>query len=145
MGRFGGVVAVASLGIAVAGCSYPSWMPSWDLNFSSTPTAATIQVESEPAGADAKSSVGPSCRTPCTLSVATASAFTVTFSLTGYQPQTISVTPRPAADPRENSGALKFDPDPVYAQLEPLPPAKGKKKAVPKAQKTTDAPPPPPK
>jgi hypothetical protein len=144
MGLVRGVMAIASLGIAVAGCSYPSWMPSWDLNFSSSaPAAATIQVESEPAGADAKSSVGPSCRTPCALSVATVSAFTVTFSLTGYEPQTISVTPRPPADPRENTGALKFDPDPVYAQLEPLPPAKGKKKGAPKAQKTTDVPPPP--
>jgi hypothetical protein len=144
MGRVSRVVAVASLGIGVAGCGVPSWMPSWDLGFpSAPPPASTVQLESEPAGADAKSSVGPSCRTPCALTIASANPFTVTFSLTGYEPQTVPVAPRPG-DPREAGQALKFEPDPVYAQLEPLPPAgaKGKKKALPK--KTSAAPPPPP-
>src|SRR5271166_4850669 len=135
MGWVSRVMAIGSLGIGVAGCSVSSWMP--DLSFpSSAPPASTVQVESEPAGAVAKSSVGPGCRTPCSLSVATTSAFTVTFSLTGYQPQTVPVSPRPSADPREAGGALKFDPDPVYAQLEPIPPAKGKKKAAPKKTST---------
>ncbi|HXW26836.1 MAG TPA: hypothetical protein VEK73_18995 [Xanthobacteraceae bacterium] len=96
-------------------------------------------MESEPAGADAKTSVGQSCRTPCSLTVATAGPFTVTFSLAGYEPQTIPVAPRPPGDPRDSAQALKFDPDPVYAQLEPTPPAptKGKKKAAPKAKTST--------
>jgi hypothetical protein len=85
----------------------------------------------------------PSCRTPCALTVAAAAPFTVTFALTGYQPQTVPVTPRPSVDAREAGQALKFDPDPVYAQLEPVPPAPVKgKKARPKAQKTSTAPPP---
>ena len=138
MGRVvSGVVAIASLGVGVAGCSISNWIPS------SAPAAVTVQIESEPAGAEAKSSVGPSCRTPCTLSVATAKEFTVTFSLTGYQPQTVPVTPRPTGDPREGGGEVKFEPDPVYAQLEPAAPTKGKKKAPDQAQKT--APPPPAK
>jgi hypothetical protein len=143
MGRVSRVVAVASLGIGVAGCGISNWMPSWDLSFpSAPPPASTVQLESEPAGADAKSSVGPSCRTPCALTIATANPFTVTFSLTGYEPQTVPVAPRPGGDPRDGQ-ALKFDPDPVYAQLEPLAPAapKGKKKALPK--KTSAVPPPP--
>jgi hypothetical protein len=143
MGRVSHVVAVASLGIGVAGCSVSSWMPSWDLSFpSAPPPASTIQLESEPAGADAKSSIGPGCRTPCALTVATANPFTVTFALPGYQPQTIPVAPRPTVEQREAGQALKFDPDPVYAQLEPIPaaPAKGKKKGQ-KAQKTSTAPP----
>jgi hypothetical protein len=136
------VAAVACLGLGVAGCGMPSWMPSWDLSFpSAPPPASTIQLESEPAGADAKSSVGPGCRTPCSLTVATANPFTVTFSLTGYEPQTVPVAPRPGGDPRDGQ-ALKFDPDPVYAQLEPIQaPGKGKKKAPPK--KTSTLPPPP--
>jgi hypothetical protein len=139
------VAAVASLGVSAAGCGVSNWMPSWDLSFpSAPPPASTIQLESEPAGAEAKSSVGPSCRTPCALTVAAAAPFTVTFTLTGYQPQAVPVTPRPSVDAREAGQALKFDPDPVYAQLEPLPPppAKGKKKALPKSQKTSTAPPP---
>jgi hypothetical protein len=139
MGRVQGVAAVALLGIGLAGCG--NWMPSWDLKFpSAPPPAATVQVESEPAGAEATSSVGPSCRTPCSLTVGTANPFTVTFTLAGYESQTVPVAPRPSGDPRESNEALKFDPDPVYAQLEPMPPTKGKKKAAPKAK--TPAPPP---
>ena len=74
-------------------------------------------MESEPAGAEAKSSVGPSCRTPCSLTIATSSPFTVTFTLAGYASLTVPVAPRPPSDPREAAGeALKFAPDPVYAQ-----------------------------
>ena len=138
MGRLGGVAGVALLGIGLAGCGISNWMPSWDLKFpSAPPPAATVQVESEPAGAEAKSSVGPGCRTPCALSVATSNPFTVTFTLAGYESQTVPVTPRPAGDPRDASEGLKFDPDPVYAQLEPVPPAKGKKRPAPKAKSPT--------
>jgi len=139
MGRASGVAGVALLGIGLAGCG--NWMPSWDLKFpSAPPPASTVQVESEPAGAEAKSSVGPSCRTPCSLTIASASPFTVTFTLSGYESQTVPVAPRPTGDPREASEALKFDPDPVYAQLEPTAPAKGKKKAAPKAKTAAPAP-----
>ncbi|MBV8826808.1 MAG: hypothetical protein JO220_17605 [Hyphomicrobiales bacterium] len=140
MGRVTGVAGVALFGIGLAGCGMSSWIPSWDLKFpSAPPPASTVQVESEPAGADAKSSTGPSCRTPCSLTVATADPFTVTFTLTGYESQTVPVAPRPrGGDPRDSSEALKFDPDPVYAQLEPTAPAKGKKR--PAAKKTSAAP-----
>jgi hypothetical protein len=141
MGRLGGLAGVALLGIGLAGCGVSNWIPSWDLKFpSAPPPAAAVQVESEPAGAEAKSSVGPSCRTPCALSVATSNPFTVTFTLAGYESQTVPVAPRPVGDPRDSAGALKFDPDPVYAQLEPVPPAKGKKKRpAPKAKAPTAA------
>jgi hypothetical protein len=110
---------------------------------SAPPPASTVQVESEPAGAEAKSSVGPSCRTPCSLTIASADPFTVTFTLAGYEPQTVPVAPRPAVGARDPGEALKFDPDPVYAQLEPTGPAKGKKRPAPKAK--TAAPPAAPK
>jgi hypothetical protein len=137
MGRIRGLASVA-LGLGLAGCGVSNWLP--DLKFpSSSPPASTVQVESEPAGAEAKSSIGPSCRTPCSLNIATAAPFTVTFTLAGYESQTVPVAPRPAGDPRESSEALKFEPDPVYAQLEPTAPAKGKKRPAPKAK----SPPPP--
>jgi hypothetical protein len=140
MGRLGGVAGVALLGISLAGCGVSNWMPSWDLKFpSAPPPAATVQVESEPAGAEAKSSVGPSCRTPCALTVATSNPFTVTFALAGYESQTVPVTPLPGGDPRDANAAPKFDPDPVYAQLEPVPPAKGKKRPAAKAKSPTAA------
>ena len=141
MGRVSGVAGVALFGIGLAGCGVSNWIPSWDLKFpSAPPPASTVQVESEPAGADAKASVGPSCRTPCSLSVATADPFTVTFTLAGYESQTVPVAPRPGSgDPRDSAEALKFDPDPVYAQLEPVA-AKGKKR--PAAKPKAPAPPP---
>ena len=135
MGRVSGVAGVALLGICLAGCGVSNWIPSWDLKFpSAPPPASTVQVESEPAGAEAKASIGPSCRTPCALTVATSNPFTVTFTLAGYESLTVPVAPRPAGDPRDSSEALKFDPDPVYAQLEPTAPAKGKKGPAPKAK-----------
>jgi len=132
------VIAIAGVCVGIAGCSSSSsWWPSFDIGFpSSPPPATTIQLESEPPGADARTSVGPSCRTPCSLNVATTAEFSVTFGLNGYLPQTVAVTPRPSTDPREGGG-LKFDPNPVYAQLEPAPPpapAKGKKKTSAKKQ-----------
>jgi hypothetical protein len=143
MGRVSGVAGIA-LGFCLAGCGISNWLPSWDLKFpSAPPPASTVQVESEPAGAEAKSSIGPSCRTPCSLTIASASPFTVTFSLAGYEPQIIPVAPRPAGDPRDAGEALKFDPDPVYAQLEPTAPAKGKKRPTAKAK--SPAPPAAPK
>lgn len=144
MRRAGRVIAIATLCVGAAGCSSsPSWWPSFDIGFpSSKPTATTIQMESEPPGAEARTSVGPSCRTPCSLNVATTAEFSVTFALEGYLPQTVSVVPAPSGDPRE-AGGLRFDPNPVYAQLEPAPPpaAKGRKKPPPKKQ-TSAAPPP---
>src|SRR5215831_10933607 len=101
MGRVS-AAGVALLGIGLAGCGISNWLPSWDLKFpSAPPPASTVQVESEPAGAEAKSSTGPSCRTPCSLTIASAAPFTVTFTLAGYEPQTVPVAPRAAVGARE--------------------------------------------
>ena len=109
---------------------------------SSTPPATTIQLESEPAGADARTSVGPGCRTPCSVGVPTTKDFTVTFTLAGFQPLTVPVAPVPPTDPRDVGQGVRFDPSPVFAQLEPAPPppTKGKKRAAPKAAKTSAVP-----
>ena len=40
-----------------------------------------LELESEPTGAEAKTSLGPSGRTPCSLSLRSGSDFTVTFAL----------------------------------------------------------------
>jgi len=59
----------------------------------SAPEAESLAIESEPPGAEAKTSLGQSCRTPCQLSVQPGSEFSVTLALSGYQPQTVSVRP----------------------------------------------------
>lgn len=63
----------------------------------------------------------------------------VSFALNGYQPQTLQVRPE-AAPQGSEGGAARLQPNPVYAELQPIkPPAKKKPAAKPKqtAQKTT--------
>jgi hypothetical protein len=112
------VIAVVACGLAVAGCSVS--MPS--LNFlksSSEPQA--LRIESEPPGANAKSSSGQSCRTPCELAVQGSNEFSVSLALDGYHPQTVSV--------RSDGDEAKLAPNPIHVELQPaVPPKKTAKK-----------------
>jgi hypothetical protein len=116
-------------------------MPSLDF-FKSGPASEVLRVESEPPGADARTSQGQSCRTPCELTVTSGGDMTVSYALNGYQPITLQV--RPESSPQSfGNGGVRLQPNPVYAELQPVRPP-GKKKAAPKrkqtAQKTTPAP-----
>ena len=125
------VVAVTACGFMLAACS--ATMPSLSLDFMKpAPQAETLALESEPPGAEAKTSLGESCRTPCKLSVQPGSEFSVTLTLSGYQPQTVSV--RPEAD-----GAVavpRLAPNPVHVDLQAVAPPK---KPVPKKKKPAEA------
>jgi hypothetical protein len=126
----------------------------------SAPAATTMQFESEPAGAEARTSIGQSCRTPCSLAV-TANEFTVTFTLPGHQPQTVPVRVVVAAEQDANSTdpdatAPRLVPNPVFVQLQstaaappvahrkPPPPKKPKPKPAPRPAPTAMAPEPAP-
>jgi hypothetical protein len=104
------------------------------------PAATTMQFESEPAGAEARTSLGQSCRTPCSLAV-TANEFTVSFTLQGYQPQTVPVRVVGAADNTRDPGSEgestppRLVPNPVFVELQPAAPppsVRAKKPAVAK-------------
>jgi hypothetical protein len=74
------VIAVTACGFMLTACS--ATMPSLNLDFmKSTPQAETLAIETEPPGAEAKTSIGQSCRTPCQLSVQPGSEFSVTLAL----------------------------------------------------------------
>jgi hypothetical protein len=145
------VMRVGAIGAAalLAGCS-TAWMPSWNLgSIGSTFSGGanvSLTIESDPPGADARTSIGPACRTPCMIPVAADREFTVTYTLNGYLPRTVPVTPRQPDPTRvevEAGGAapaVDLVPNPVYAQLDPAPPPapvkrrpRPKKKAAPKA------------
>jgi PEGA domain len=111
------VIAVMACGFMLAACS--TTMPSLDF-MKSAPQAESLAIESEPPGAEAKTSLGQSCRTPCQLSVQPGSEFSVTLSLSGYQPQTVSV--RPEAEGA--AAAPRLAPNPVHADLEAVAPPK---------------------
>jgi hypothetical protein len=119
------IIVIVAAGLGLAGCSSFS-MPEM---FKSTPPVVTVQLESLPAGAEARTSTGQSCKTPCSVSVSAENNFTVTFALPKYQSET--VTAQVIRDPA-NPGAT-VDPNPVYAELQPAAPAAKGRKAAPKA------------
>jgi hypothetical protein len=97
----------------------------------SAPQAESLAIESEPPGAEAKTSLGQSCRTPCQLSVQPGSEFSVTLALSGYQPQTVSIRPEAGG---ATAAAPRLAPNPVHVDLQavapPKKPAAKKKKLV---------------
>ena len=51
-----------------------------------------VQLELIPSGADAKTSLGPGCKTPCSVAVPAADAgFTVTYTMNKFLPVTVPV------------------------------------------------------
>jgi hypothetical protein len=123
------VIAIAVAGASLGGCSS---MPSVGDYFRSTPPAIQVQLESQPAGADAKTSLGPGCKTPCSVSIpAPDTGFTVTYLLPRYEPATVPVNVI-----RNPDGPAITDPNPVFAELRPAgPPPRAHKGMKPKAVK----------
>jgi hypothetical protein len=129
------VIAIMACGFLLTACS--ATLPSLSLDFmKSAPQAETLAIESEPSGAEAKTSLGQSCRTPCQLPVQHGSEFSVTLALNRYQPQTVSV--RSEAD-----GASA--PNPIHVTLQAVAPPKKpvlkKKKPVAAAARPAASPP----
>ncbi len=122
------VFVIVAASVALAGCSSTS-MPSMDF-FKSKPAEVTLQLESTPPGATATTSVGPSCKTPCSVSVATADSFTVTYALAKYQSETLPVTVSTSA-----GSPPALDPNPAIAELKPVAAAKKPAKKKPRAPK----------
>lgn len=118
-------VVVAAL-LALGGCA--SWFPT-DFLPSFAPTPVALRLESEPPGAEARTTQGQVCRTPCALPIRPEGSFTVTFTLPGYHPETVPVRLVEPIDPRidpeigqDAAASVEFDPNPVAVQLQPLPP-----------------------
>ena len=127
------VIAIAVMGLSLAGCS----TFSWDY-FKSTPPAVQVQLESTPPGADARTSVGPGCKTPCSISVpAPDSGFTVTYTLNRFQPVTIPVQVIRISGDFSTPASTTIDPNPVVAELQPAgpPPKSSARKKVLKPKK----------
>ena len=106
-------------------------------------TVNQVQIVSEPSAAEARTSIGHTCTTPCTLTVDRKSEFTVTYNKEGFREQSVPVVTRVAgagavglagniliggvvgvvAD-AVTGAALEHYPNPVSAALEPLRPIK---------------------
>jgi hypothetical protein len=126
--------------LALGGCS--GWLPSWDLGISSGGGGAELRLESDPPGAEARTSTGQGCRTPCAVVVPAASQ-SVTFTLPGFIAQTVPVQVRLPADPRVDPNALSavdLIPNPVAVALEQEPPPVRRR---PPPKRRAQRPPPP--
>lgn len=133
------VIAIAAAGISLAGCSSFS-TDSWNY-FKSTPPTVQVQLESTPPGADARLSIGPGCKTPCSVSVTPPeTGFTVTYAMQGLQPATVPVQVTKTEGSLFSSGTVKVDPNPVVAELRPAAPPPKAKPMRPKRKKPAAAP-----
>jgi hypothetical protein len=139
------VIAIAAAGLSLAGCS--SFSTDY---FKSAPPVLQVQIESNPPGADARTSLGQSCKTPCSvaLTVPDAGGFTVSYAMPRFQPATVPVQIIRVPGDIFTASTAKADPNPVVVELQPAgPPPRGphkmmrpKKPRVPKG--TAEAPPP---
>jgi hypothetical protein len=140
------VIVIAVAGLSLAGCSsFPS--VSWDA-FKPTPPTVQVQLESVPPGADARTSLGPGCKTPCSVAVPVPdTGFSVTYSLPRFQPATVPVQVIRIPGDFANPGSTSLDPNPVVAELQPAgPPPRPVRKPMkpkrPRPPKATVAAPP---
>jgi hypothetical protein len=134
------VIAIAVAGASLGGCSSLPSSFSWDA-FKPTPPSIQVQLESTPPGADAKTSLGPSCKTPCSVSVPAPDAgFSVTYTLNRFQPATVPVQVIRNPGDFSSPASTTFDPNPVVAELQPAgPPPKAARKKMLKPKKPKTA------
>jgi hypothetical protein len=79
--------------------------------------STTIHLISDPRGAEATTSLGSSCQTPCSIELVVERPFTVTFTHRGFVSSTVPVE---TEAPQPGTSDAKFSPDPVFAALQPI-------------------------
>jgi hypothetical protein len=122
-------IAIVVTGLDLAGCSSRPTPPSFE-----------IQLESTPPGADARTSFGPGCKTPCAVNAPVPDGnFTVTYTLEGFQPATIPVQVSGSPAGFMTPGTTRIDPNPVVAQLQPIVPPKPERKPMPPKKRNKPA------
>ena len=118
------VFVIVVSGLALAGCT------SGGTSFSMfEPRPVEVVFQSMPPGAEAKTTTGQACQTPCTLAMPPDKDFQVTYTLAGYAPQTVSVQPAK----NDETFEATLQPNPVTAELVAMP--KGPAKRAPAKKK----------
>jgi hypothetical protein len=131
MRKFGQtVIALTVAGLSLAGCGL----------FTPNPPSLHVEFESTPSGAEARTSMGQSCTTPCAVSVPVSlSDFTVSFTLADFQPVTIPVRVTGSPAGVLSPGTTNIEPNPVVAQLQPIAPPPKPAPVRPKNRKQAQA------
>jgi len=113
------VIAIAFAAASLGGCSGMSWD-----SLKPAPAMVDVRIESSPPGADAKTSLGPGCTTPCSVSVpAPDTGFSVAFSMDKFLPQTVQVQVTRNSGVFNSAPPIVLDPNPVVGELQAAPPA----------------------
>jgi hypothetical protein len=121
------LVAIALTGLCLAGCTGKPNPPLFE-----------IQLESTPPGAEARTSFGPSCKTPCSVNTPLPDGnFAVTYALEGFLPVTVPVVVTGSPAGFMTPGTSRIEPNPVVATLQPIEPPKPVKPVRPKRPKNT--------
>jgi hypothetical protein len=133
------ILVIVAAGLGLAGCS------SFSMDgLKPAPPTAAVQLDSTPQGADARTSTGQSCKTPCTVNVSTTEGFTVSYALPKYEPLTVPVHVTFEGGSIVTQGTITVDPNPVVGELKPMAPPKPIRKRVrkprPKAPRAAAAP-----
>jgi hypothetical protein len=126
-------IVLAVAGVSLAGCS--SFSPD---AFKPAPPKVTVELDSVPSGAEARTSQGQSCKTPCSVEVPAAEGFSVSYTLANYQPLTVPVQVTHQPGDLTSPAITTADPNPVVGELQPVAPAKPvrkkpRKRRAPKA------------
>jgi len=126
-------IVIALAGVGLAGCS--SFSPD---AFKPAPPKVTVELDSVPQGAEARTSQGQSCKTPCSVEVPAAEGFSVSYTLANYQPLTVPVEVTHQPGDLTSPATTTADPNPVVGELQPVTPPKPvrkkpRKRRAPKA------------
>ena len=128
------LVTIALTGLCLAGCTGKPNPPLFE-----------IQLESTPPGVEARTSFGPSCKTPCSVNTPLPDGnFAVTYTLEGFLPVTVPVAVTGSPAGFMMPGTSRIEPNPVVATLQPIEPPKPVKPQRPKRPKNAAAAPAPP-
>jgi hypothetical protein len=129
-------IVLAAAGVSLGGCS--SFSPD---AFKPTPPTVTVQLESVPPGADARTSQGQSCKTPCSVVIPASEGFSVSYTLANYQPLTVPVQVTHQPGDLTSAATTTVDPNPVVGELQPVTPLKPvrKRRRRPRAPKAAPA------
>jgi hypothetical protein len=111
-------LAVVICGVELASCSS---MPGFNA-FKPKPTTTLLLIQSSPPAAEARTSLGKTCRTPCTMQIGSGEDFTVSFSLNGYMPQTLTVHATMSEGGFTTAASPVLNPTSLFATLEPVTP-----------------------
>jgi hypothetical protein len=129
-------IAIAVVAASLGGCS------SFSLDsFKPAPQPVQVALESVPPGADATTSLGPGCKTPCAVTVPAPDAgFSVTFVLPKFQPATVPVQVIRSPGDFATPASTTIEPSPVFAELKPAGPPPRVRKPVRKKPKAAAQP-----